>query len=191
MADTPSSQLVSDWFAERFRELHPKLQELHLHGGELEGEITLTFGRGVAGMLGRRLARKMRLPESGKHRLHVTISHDHQNLYWSRCFNSEQAVTSTFTPEGTIHSGCWVETTGPLTLRLRVSPRDGAWHWQTLGIRLFKLPVPKCWLPKTTAYKKIDNGKYRFFVAFSLPVIGELVCYQGDLVLIGAGARAF
>jgi len=61
--------VVSTWFGVGFHKLHPRLQKpQHLRGGKLHGIIDLTFGNGIAGMCGRRLAQKLDIqPIAGKH----------------------------------------------------------------------------------------------------------------------------
>ena len=79
---------VTEWFGASFDELHPMLQELHRHGGELTGTVNLEFGLGISGKIGRKLAVKLGLPsKSGVHDFKVVISHKERSLYWSRQFN--------------------------------------------------------------------------------------------------------
>lgn len=175
------SALVSSWFGDKFSELDPKLQQLHIQGGELQGSVDLNYGKGLAGLIGQRLAKKMGLPKSGRNQLSVNISHKSEGLHWGRCFNDQERVTSTFKPVGTIEDGYWIEETGPITLHLTVDIKEGGWFWRCLKIKIKGISVPTWLLPKTTAYKKIENGKYRFFVGFTLPILGSLVSYQGLL----------
>lgn len=41
--------------------------------------------------------------------------------------------------------------------------------------------MPLWLLPRTTAYKRIEAGRYRFQVAFSLPLLGTVLSYGGLL----------
>ncbi|MBO2926973.1 DUF4166 domain-containing protein [Metapseudomonas otitidis] len=181
-----STTATRRWFGDRFSELHPQLQHLHSHGGRLRGEVTITYGQGLAGVLGRRLAKKMRFPGPGAHRLDVTIAHQDAALLWSRSFDGQAPLTSHFAPVGCLaEGGHWVESTGPLRLLLTVDVIDGGWFWRCLGIRLWGLPLPRALLPRTDAYKRIEAGRYRFHVAFSLPLLGPLVTYEGLLEAAG------
>ena len=175
------SELVRNWFGGKFNDLHPLLQKLHLEGGNLEGEVEIAYGQGLAGMIGGRLAKKMNLPEAGTHQLVVSISHDRDGLHWGRSFNNENVVLSVFKPVGSIDNGHWVETTGPLTMHLTVDVNNGGWYWRCRKVRFLGVPVPIWLIPKTNAYKVIEEGQYRFHVEFSLPVVGSLVSYQGLL----------
>lgn len=177
--------LVENWFSTEFSHLHPLLQKLHIDGGRLVGDIEISYGKGLAGFIGARLGKKMSLPNKGRHKLSVSISHDEGALHWGRSFNNQTFVKSLFKPVGNINNGYWIETTGPLTMNLTVDVENGGWYWRCLKIRLFGIPVPLWLIPHTNAYKIIENGQYRFYVEFSLPGIGSLVCYQGLLSLEG------
>jgi len=175
------NMLVKNWFGDEFDNLHPLLQQLHTDGGRLSGDVEISYGKGLAGIIGARLGKKMNLPNKGVHQLVVNISHDNDGLHWGRCFNYQALVESIFKPVGNIHQGYWVETTGPLTMKLTVDIKNGGWFWRCLKINFFGLPVPLWLIPQANAYKIIENGKYRFYVEFSLPILGSLVCYQGLL----------
>jgi hypothetical protein len=51
---------VQQWFGNHFSDLDPLIQSLHTDGGNLNGKVTLDFGKGLAGIIGRRLASKNR-----------------------------------------------------------------------------------------------------------------------------------
>lgn len=176
-----SNLLVKNWFGERFSSLHPLLQKLHTEGGRLTGNVEICYGKGLAGFIGGRLAKKMNLPCGGAHQLVVSISHDGDGLHWGRCFDDEALVESLFKPVGRIENGYWIETTGPLSMKLTVDINNGGWFWRCLSINFLGCPIPIWLAPQTNAYKIIENGKYRFYVDFSLPIIGSLISYQGLL----------
>ncbi|WP_237060266.1 DUF4166 domain-containing protein [Microbulbifer sediminum] len=176
-----TSTIVKDWFGYHFADLHPTLQQLHTNGGRLVGDVTLSRGSGLAGVIGRRLAKKMRLPEPGSHRLAVDISHGADGLYWHRSFNETNRVHSLFRPVGKIGNGYWIEETGPLSMQLTVDIIDGGWFWRCLKVKFMGLPIPRWLVPESRAYKLVEAGKYRFHVEFSLPVLGSLVSYSGLL----------
>ncbi len=173
---------VTAWFGDGFAQLHPLLQALHREPGRLSGPATLQFGIGLAGMLGRRLARGLGIPDvAGPHHLDVDIGHDASTLWWHRCFDHTFPLRSIFRPHGHWPHGHWIETTGPLEVRLTVDVIDGGWYWRVTRVRLHGLRVPLWLLPKATAYKRIEAGQYRFHVGFSLPLLGQVFCYSGLL----------
>ena len=181
------NQLVKNWFGNRFSDLHPLLQQLHLEGGALKGKVNISYGNGIAGILGQRLARKMTLPNAGEHELLVQISHDDEYLHWSRSFGNSNVVHSLFKPVGSVERGYWLETTGPVAMRLTVDVRNGGWYWRCLKVCLFGIPIPVWLVPESNAYKVIVNGRYKFHVSFSFPFFGELVRYEGMLDALGDG----
>ncbi len=173
--------MVRDWFGARFDELHPMLQMLHVSGGALQGTIQVVHGKGLAGHLGRRLAKRLNVPGDGRHDFSVKISHRSDGLHWDRCFDHSTEMKSTFRPVGVIDDGYWVEETGSLKMRLTVDIIDGGWYWRCLSLRVLGVPFPTWILPKSRAYKTIENGSYRFFVGFSAPLLGDLISYSGLL----------
>lgn len=175
---------VTTWFGDDFTRLHPLLQALHQRGGKLSGAILIRFGSGVAGVIGRRLARKLGVPTTaGGHHLDVEIAHDASELYWNRCFDGLQQMRSVFRPTGHWPQGHWLEQTGALELKLKVEVVDGGWHWRVIGVRVQSLPIPLALMPRMAAYKRIEDGHYRFHVGCVLPIFGEVFSYGGLLRL--------
>lgn len=62
-----ASQIVRNWFGGQFDNLHPLLQKLHTGGGTLRGAVSIVYGDGLAGLIGRRLAKTLHVPEAGAH----------------------------------------------------------------------------------------------------------------------------
>ena len=177
-----TSPIVSDWFGEDFQKLHPLLQALHRHGGKLSGVVHIEVPKGLGGFVGRRLAEKLGVPTNGvEHHLEVDISHRNGYLLWERCFDGKQRMTSLFRPIGNKSDGYWLEETGPISMALTVDCPDGGWHWRCLVIRIYKMRLPMWFFPQSKAYKLIEDGKYRFYVGFSLPIIGPVLSYSGKL----------
>jgi hypothetical protein len=182
--------IVTTWFGDGFARLHPLLQALHRNGGRLGGEVTLYFGKGLAGLFGRRLARSLGVPDvAGTHRLDVQISHDERAMSWDRCFDRRYRLHSSFCPEGRWPDGRWIEKTGAIELALTVDVIEGGWHWRVVGARLHGLPLPLWLVPRSHASKRIEEGRYRFFVGFSLPLVGPILSYGGLLELEVPAAR--
>lgn len=185
-----SDTVVSDWFGPAFGRLHPMLQELHRHGGQLRGPVGIRFGRGLAGIVGRRIARRLGIPhDGGRHTLQVTISHEDGALHWNRRFDDDRCFPSTFLPSGHWPDGCWVEETAAITLLLQVDVIDGGWYWRCIGARRGAWRIPRWLLPRSRAGKRIEDGRYRFDVSFSLPLFGEVLAYGGLLEAESASPR--
>ncbi|MEI2433326.1 DUF4166 domain-containing protein [Lysobacter yananisis] len=179
------------WFGPAFDRLHPLLQALHRDGGALAGEIELRSGRGLAGVLGRRLARRLGIPLDRPRRgFRVDIVHEPTRMLWLRRFDDGGELRSVFEPVGHWPDGHWLETTGPVRLRLGVDLDGGGWRWRLLGLSARGLPLPRSLFPRTDASKRIERidgeERYRFAVAFSWFPFGELLRYQGALHAVPA-----
>ena len=182
MMAASDTSAVMTWFGAGFGELHPLLQALHGRDSELSGPVDLRFGRGMAGALGRHMAHKLGMPTaSGQHHLNVKIRHGAGTLEWHRCFDGTHHLRSNFIPRGHWPDGHWVEQTGALALTLTVDVIEGGWYWRVIAAHIRGIRVPLWLIPRSTGYKRIEEGAYRFHVAFSVPVLGEVVCYSGVL----------
>jgi len=180
--ETCTPKVVETWFGDAFAQLHPLLQELHRSGGSLGGTVEVRLGTGLAGWAGRRLARKLGVPpRDGTASMRVAIYSTETSLHWNRTFNETSTFDSTFTPAGCYPSGYWVESSGLLRLKLAVSIVDGGWVWRPIGGRLGGIPFPVWLLPHTVASKCVNNGRYQFKVEVSLPLLGTMLSYSGDL----------
>jgi len=178
-----NADAVARWFGEDFARLHPALQALHREGGTLRGAVTVATGRGLAGLLGRRMARRLGIPIArALSDFEVRITHDAQAMRWERRFGTDHPLLSVFRPTGTRSRGYWVEDTGAVQPKLTVDIRDGGWYWRVLGASLRGVPLPLWLIPRTEAFKRIDaDGAYRFGVAFVLFPFGTLLKYEGLL----------
>lgn len=185
-----SENVVTRWFGGQFARLHPLIQDLHRHGGRLSGEVEIETGQGLGAAVGRRLAKKLGVPlDRPRCGFEVEIRHTEQGLLWSRHFAGGNRMVSVFEPVGHWPDGHWVERTGPITLILGVEVIDGGWHWQPRAAKMGRLPVPLWLLPRSHAYKRIEDGRYRFSVSFSLPVLGVVLSYRGLLAVEAGAAR--
>jgi hypothetical protein len=182
---------VRSWFGGQFTDLHPLLRNIHLHGGALTGKVEIQMGHGLGKWLGIAIARKFSIPaNSGLHLFKVNIFHAEDGLHWHRCFDGHTEMKSLFVPHGTMQDGCWTESTGPVRLALTVDIREGGWYWRCVKTWVHGVRVPLWLLPHTTAYKRIEDGRYRFYVAFSLPLLGTVLSYGGLLDAVIADKAA-
>lgn len=177
------STLVETWFGLAFASLHPRLQLLHRNGGTLRGLVDVRFGRGIGGILGRRLAKRLNILHEPSNELEVTIASDQRGLHWNRRFNGGAEFKSVFVPVGQYPSGYWLENSGGVQLELGVEIVNRGWHWRHRGTYVKGLRVPHVLAPRTTAYKEIDAEAYRFHVEIALPIVGLLLSYGGALEL--------
>lgn len=173
---------VEAWFGDGFARLHPLLRALHRDGGRLEGPVRFRIGHGLAGLVGRRVLRRLGIDAASSEQwLAVDIRHADGALRWARRFGTGPEAVSWFRPVGRWPEGCWEECAGPLTLRLAVDTEGGGWRWRQIGCRLWVLPLPAWLAPGVEAGKRIEGGRYRFDVAVRLPLLGEVLAWGGHL----------
>ena len=174
--------MVSRWFGAGFERLHPLLQALHLHGCVLTGPVEIALGRGLARPFGQAIARRLGIPlQPGPHTLRVAIGHQPDCLLWSRCFDARQHMDSTFRRVGTWPDGLWLEQTGQGRLGLAVEVIDGGGALALPQGLVHAVRLPLVLLPQSIAYKCVEDGRYRFQVAFTLPLLGRVLAYCGLL----------
>jgi hypothetical protein len=144
--------------------------------------VEIALGRGLARPFGRAIARRLGIPlQPGPHTLRVEIGHRPDCLLWNRCFGDRQRMDSTFRPVGTWPDGLWLEQTGPVRLGLAVGVIDGGWHWRCRKAWLHGVRLPLALFPQSIAYKRVEDGRYRFRVAFTMPLLGRVLAYGGLL----------
>lgn len=176
--------LVADWFGPAFALLHPRLRALHDSGGALRGPCRVEYGSGLAGLVGKLLARRLGIVESdGGATLCVKIASDAGGLLWSRRFNDGPVFASHFQPVGRYPDGYWVERSGAVTLRFGVEVIEGAWHWRQQRLSWRGVPLSGRLMPRTIASKAVSGDAYVFCVAVRVPVLGTVLSYRGQLAL--------
>jgi hypothetical protein len=149
-------------------------------GGVLTGPVQVSFGQGLGGLIGKRLA--SRVPtRAGAHQLKVVIQSQAGTLHWARSFNGRSEFRSKFVPVGRYPTGHWVERSGLLSLELGVKVRAGGWHWEHRKTSFLGIPIPKALLLTTLASKSIEGELYRFSVEVRAPALGKLLGYSGTL----------
>jgi Domain of unknown function (DUF4166)/Saccharopine dehydrogenase NADP binding domain len=99
---------------------------------------------------------------------------------WTRRFGEAQFVTQQFKGKGRYH-GLMVEKFGLLSFAMAVVERNGTLHLRMRGGDVLGIPLPRFLLPCIAAQEHGANGKFNFDVDISLPVVGQVVHYQGWL----------
>jgi hypothetical protein len=148
----------------------------------LRGPVQLSYGSGLAGVVGKAIARRLGIPgAAGNATLEVVIHGDDAGLHWSRRFNDGPAFNSLFRPVGAYPSGHWIERTGPIRLWLKVALVDGGWHWTQTRLCMFGVPLPTWLMPRMIASKAVIDGQYVFTVEMRFPLLGSVLAYRGTL----------
>jgi hypothetical protein len=186
-----AGQAVERWFGSGLAQLHPLLQQLHRQGGRLNGRVTVVYGKGLAGWLGRKVATRLGVPpREGPIPLAVHIHSTPQALHWTRVFHGGMAAASIFTPVGAWPDGHWVERIGAISVSLRVDTSHGGWRWVPKRTSLCGVPLPRWLAPRLHASKHAIRGEYHFAVRLAHPLLGTLFSYEGTLLPTGGVSGA-
>lgn len=101
---------------------------------------------------------------------------------WTRYFGTTRPMQSTLRRTG----DCVVETIGITTLRFRLSLEGGSIRWTAVAGHTLGVPWPRSWLKGIDGYESHRGNRYYFNVRASLPGVGLIVHYVGELDLVRA-----
>lgn len=74
---------------------------------------------------------------------------------------------------------------GPLSFVIRLHVADDRVEWPIVSWRFLGLPIPVTLAPKSQTAEFVDeDGRFRFDVAISVPLVGPVVRYRGWLAPI-------
>jgi hypothetical protein len=145
----------------------PEVRRFHERHGRFHGRALVTTRR-FAGLFG--------LPSrSGEFDIAVDIQRDGDAENWTRHF-PPRLMRSRLRAE----DGWLVERLGVVTLRFVLTASAEALDWQCIDVRVLGLPLPARWF-RVIARESARDGRYRFVAGASLPLLGELVRYEGWL----------
>lgn len=166
-----------------FQALPVPLKRFHKSTGEAlwSGEADIEGGKW---MLSKALAWLFRFPKPGQN-VPVTVSVDRKRLpdgsaaeRWTRTFANER-MTSELKLLG--HETL-TERFAPFTFELQLGTDASEIRMPVLGWRLGKLRLPKFLAPQSQTSEYVDSdGRFRFDVRLSVPMIGLLAHYRGWL----------
>lgn len=159
-----------------FDRLPPAVRRLHdvCRNSGAEGEGRVERGRGL---LARALAAAMRFPPEGLWPLHVAFDEQNGIERWTRDFGGHR-----FASELSAKGDRIVERFGPLRFVFDLPSGPDGLEMRLRGWSAFGLPLPLALAPRIGAREWEEEGRFRFEVAASLPLIGEIVRYSGWLV---------
>lgn len=169
---------------DRWPELHPAVQGLHVGGPEVSfiGQATIERGEGLIADF---VCWAFGFPPASKNiEVQVTKVRRETHEQWSRRFGDHLFRSICLPSHRPYHVR---ERVGVMTFEQELSPAKG-------GIQLIPrrgwclgLPLPFALLPSVDAYEGIDNGRFTFDIRLAMPtwVPGDnqlLVHYKGWLV---------
>jgi Domain of unknown function (DUF4166) len=136
-----------------------------------------------SGLVPRLIARVIGLPRSGND-IPVTVSVDREikgdrlSETWTRNFGGTRFRSSM----SCAARGRATERFGPITFDLGLAAENGRVLFPVTGWRIGPLRLPAVLAPRSVAYEAVDEqGRFRFDVRMSLPLLGLLAHYRGWL----------
>jgi hypothetical protein len=161
---------------ERFDRLPPAVRRMHevLRDGGASGEAEVL---GATNPLGALVARIMRFPRPGRHKLHVTFAERDGQERWTRQFGS-----TWFTSWLSNKNGALVERFGSLRFSFDLPSDKHGLEMTMRGWAFWRLPLPLALAPRSCAREWEELGRFNFDVPIELPLIGRIVHYKGWLV---------
>lgn len=142
--------------------------------GGASGEAQVKTG---SNLLARIVARIMRFPPAGTHKLHVAFAERDGFETWTRQFGQQSFASRLSERRGRL-----AERFGPLRFHFDL-PSDGQGltmrmrRWTCLGV-----PLPMALAPRSRAREWQEGNRFRFDVPIELPFIGLVVHYSGWLI---------
>ncbi len=169
------SNLFVEHMGDEFKKLDPMVQQAHRGKSIIQGIVGVSQGN----FLARMICRLLKLPKAGtKVELRVEADHQADIVYWNRNFAGQQMNTR-FRRQGDYV----YESLGPVKLFFYLENKNGALIYNLKRVALWGMRLPLFIAPKLSAFEKACAGKYSFKVLISLPVIGKLIEYHGELLL--------
>ncbi|MFC5436539.1 DUF4166 domain-containing protein [Rhodanobacter umsongensis] len=158
--------------------LPPAVQAMH-------GSAPRLHASGMADVAGnsrlpaRWLRRLLGLPSPGAAQaLALTIERRGSRELWTRRFANRcmQSVLDRRTGSALLY-----ERLGPATLGFALCRDGDAIDWQLRSLHVLGLPLPRALHGKVLSRSGIRDGRYHFSVDVRLPLLGQLIGYQGWL----------
>ena len=158
-----------------FAQLPPMVRAVHQLCGDAgaQGEGTVTRGKG---RLARLIAAAMRFPPDGSVPLHVEFAERDGVERWTRDFSGH-----CFSTELSEKNGLLVERFGAMRFAFALPSGPEGLEMQLKGWTFLNIPLPLFLAPRIAAREWEDAGRFRFDVRVAMPLVGEVIHYEGWL----------
>lgn len=135
-------------------------------------DVTMT-----PGLLPALICRLTGLPRAGRDvPVTVLFTPGPAGEHWERRFADRHYGSRLAVAEGRL-----IESFGPFRLAYDLEASAAGLAWTLVRWRLLGLPLPDWTRPRIDCLESSEAGRYRFDIAFALPVIGKVIAYTGWL----------
>lgn len=178
--DDPSDHhpLYSRILGPAWNRLPVEIRDMHDGAASVSGRASVERGRGV---MARLVATVFGFPPTAED-ISVSVRFEASNSgeTWTRTFGDESFSSRQFAGRGR-SDGLLCERFGPLTFAMALVSREGRLSLVLRRWSAFGIPLPMWLCPRSASYEAAENGRFRFHVEISHPLIGLIVRYRGWL----------
>ena len=160
----------------RFESLPEQVRALHdvTATSVWAGRADVERGRSLAARI---VATLFGLPPAGRDQaLRVTFEPVAGREIWTRSFGSAVFRSVQYERRGLLR-----ERVGPSTFVFALATPPDGMALKLRGVRFLGVPLPRFLAPSVATFESERDGRYRFEVEASLPLLGHIVRYQGWL----------
>jgi len=162
-----------------FDRMPAPVRAVHDFTGRYVGEGTATVERG--NLVARAIAGLLGMPQAGSDRpvrivIDATTTGELLARYYPDC--TLRTFQSCETRNGRTLLG---EKFGPFRLLIALTGHERGCDFQLVRWTLGPIPLPMALAPRLVATERLHHGKHRFLVRISLPLVGLLLSYEGDV----------
>lgn len=174
VTEWPVLPLYARAMGARFAQLPTQVREMHMVAGDAaaRGAGNVQRGRGLAWLIGR----TMGFPPAGDHPVHVAFGEHGGKERWTRDFGGHR-----FSSELSQAGQGVAERFGPLRFAFDLPSDDAGLRMVLRGWSMSGVPMPRWLGPRIEAREWAEDGRFRFEVGVSMPLIGDVVRYSGWL----------
>jgi hypothetical protein len=174
MSRAGDSGIFESLLGSSFQKLSPAVRAVHCgRSVRLEGSASVTRG---TSLIARILCRLLALPDPQRNApVTVILEASAAGETWSRWYGSSPAMRSRIERRGPV----LVERFGALALHFRVVVQGGQLVWLPIRVTLLGIPLPMRMFSGVAARASEKHGRYAFAVSMSLPIIGDVISYEG------------
>jgi hypothetical protein len=164
----------------RFDALPVRVRELHdvTAMSRWDGRADVECGSGLAARI---VVRLLGLPPEGRGQpLSVTFEPVEAREVWTRTFGASVFQSVQDGQDGLLH-----ERAGPVTFLFALEASGEGLGLVLRDVRVAAVPLPRVAHPSVRTFESERDGRYRFEVEGSLPLVGLIVRYAGWLERAG------
>lgn len=161
-----------------FDQVPLEIRKMHRHARTARGTADVSRGSSWGA---RMICRLARLPDARKG---VAVETSFEPIEggerWTRRFDGQPFATDMMAGDGEAFP-CMEERLGPFLFKMRVSASGDGIDLAPEKVFLGPVPVPLALAPKAVGRERVRDGRYRFFVEVTFPLIGKVFGYDGWL----------